>query len=88
MALATADLVALFDVAEVGEGLPEPGWTMKPTNRVPVMLESAKGGDAAVRRLEPGRSRAQRPLPMKQNTVSPTPCLDDITITTVAKPAR
>ena len=54
-ARATADLVALFDVAETGDGLPGPAWNIKPTNPVPVVLESAKGGDIPVRRLEPAR---------------------------------
>ena len=55
VARATADLVALFDVAETGDGLPGPAWNIKPTNPVPVVLESAKGGDIPVRRLEPAR---------------------------------
>lgn len=55
VARATADLVAMFDVGEVGDGVPGPAWNIKPTNRVPVVLESAKGQGEAVRRLEADR---------------------------------
>ena len=48
-------MVSLFDVEEAAEDLPGPAWNIKPTNRVPVVLESAKGGDSPVRRLEPAR---------------------------------
>lgn len=55
VARATADLVSMFDVMAAGDNLPEPAWNIKPTNRVPVVLESAKGEDEPVRRLEAGR---------------------------------
>jgi putative SOS response-associated peptidase YedK len=55
MARAIGDLVSLFDVEETAENLPGPAWNIKPTNRIPVILESAKGGDEAVRRLETAR---------------------------------
>ncbi|MGO4383370.1 SOS response-associated peptidase [Specibacter sp. RAF43] len=55
VARATADLVRLFGVKEAAENLPEPGWNIKPTTRVPVVLESAKGDGETVRRLEPAR---------------------------------
>lgn len=55
VARATADLVAMFDVQETATNLPEPAWNIKPTTKVPVVLESAKGSDTPVRRLEPAR---------------------------------
>ncbi|WP_256884063.1 SOS response-associated peptidase [Arthrobacter sp. STN4] len=55
VARATADLVSMFDVQEAAENLPGPAWNIKPTTRVPVVLESAKGDKKAVRRLEPAR---------------------------------
>lgn len=55
VARATADLVSMFDVDEVGKNLPGPGWNIKPTTRVPLVLESAKGRDEVVRRLEAAR---------------------------------
>lgn len=55
MARAIGDLVSLFDVEEAAEDLPGPAWNIKPTSRIPVVLESAKGEDKAVRRLEAAR---------------------------------
>lgn len=40
---------------EAGDNLPGPAWNIKPTTRVPVVLESAKGEGDPVRRLEAGR---------------------------------
>ncbi|KQO93839.1 SOS response-associated peptidase [Leifsonia sp. Leaf264] len=48
------DLVALFDIEIIGENLPEPNWNIRPTDQVPIVLESTKGGPA-VRRLESAR---------------------------------
>jgi putative SOS response-associated peptidase YedK len=48
------DLVAMFDVEVEGENLPEPSWNVKPTEGIPVVLESAKQ-DPPVRRLEAAR---------------------------------
>jgi putative SOS response-associated peptidase YedK len=45
----------MFNVQEASENLQGPAWNIKPTNRVPVVLESAKGEDDAVRRLEAAR---------------------------------
>lgn len=45
----------MFDVMAAGDNLPGPAWNIKPTTRVPVVLESAKGEDEPVRRLEAGR---------------------------------
>lgn len=49
------DLVSMFDVMAAGDNLPDQSWNIKPTTRVPVVLESAKGEDEPVRRLEAGR---------------------------------
>ena len=48
------DLAAMFDVEHEGENLPEPSWNIKPTERIPIVLESAKSG-SVVRRLEAAR---------------------------------
>lgn len=48
------DLVAMFDVEHEGENLPEPSWNVKPTEQIPIVLESAKQ-EPAVRRLESAR---------------------------------
>ena len=48
------DLAAMFDVEHEGENLPEPSWNIKPTERIPIVLESAKSG-SVVRRLESAR---------------------------------
>lgn len=37
-----ADLVAMFEVEHKGENLPEPSWNVKPTEQIPIVLESAK----------------------------------------------
>lgn len=55
MARTAADLVSIFDVEDVGEGLPDPAWNIKPTQFVPLVLESAKGDAEPLRRLEPAR---------------------------------
>ena len=48
------DLAAMFDVEHEGENLPEPSWNIKPTEQIPIVLESAKNGPV-VRRLESAR---------------------------------
>jgi putative SOS response-associated peptidase YedK len=48
------DLVAMFDVEIEGENLPEASWNVKPTEQIPIVLESAKQ-DPPVRRLETAR---------------------------------
>lgn len=50
----TPDLVAVFDVDTVGDGLPEPNWNVRPTDPIPVVIESKKDGPV-VRRLEAAR---------------------------------
>lgn len=47
--------MSTFDVEEAGYNLPGPAWNINPTTRVAVVLESAKGEDTAVRRLEAAR---------------------------------
>jgi len=49
-----SDLAAMFDVAHEGENLPEPSWNIKPTEQIPIVVESAKSGPV-VRRLESAR---------------------------------
>ena len=49
-----SDLAAMFDVEHEGENLPEPSWNIKPTEQIPIVLESAKSG-SVVRRLEAAR---------------------------------
>ena len=44
----------MFEVEHVGENLPEPSWNLKPTEQIPIVLESLKGGPV-VRRLEAAR---------------------------------
>lgn len=44
----------MFDVLHEGDNLPEPSWNIKPTEQVPIVLESAKSG-SVVRRLESAR---------------------------------
>ena len=48
------DLAAMFDVEVIGENLPERSWNVKPTEQVPIVLESVKDGPV-VRRLESAR---------------------------------
>lgn len=55
VARAAADLVSMFDIKEAAENLPGQAWNVKPTQFVPVVLESAKGEDEAVRRLDVAR---------------------------------
>ena len=44
----------MFDVEHEGENLPEPSWNVKPTEQIPIVLESMKT-DPVVRRLESAR---------------------------------
>jgi putative SOS response-associated peptidase YedK len=48
------DLAAMFDIEHEAGALPEPSWNVKPTEQIPIVLESMKS-DPAVRRLEPAR---------------------------------
>ncbi len=48
------DLAAMFDVEHVGENLPEPSWNIRPTEQIPIVLESNRT-NPAVRRLESAR---------------------------------
>jgi putative SOS response-associated peptidase YedK len=48
------DLVRMFDVDTVGEGLPPANWNVRPTDPIPVVIESKKEGPV-VRRLEAAR---------------------------------
>ena len=51
----TDELITEF-VAEGGDFRDwRPGWNIKPTQTIPVLLDSAKGGEDVVRRLEPAR---------------------------------
>lgn len=56
MATPTSDLVALFEVDEVGDGLPEPNWNIPPTETVPIVVEPAPRDESPpARRLEAAR---------------------------------
>ncbi len=44
----------MFDVEITGDDLPEPSWNIKPTEQIPIVLESAKS-DPPVRRLASAR---------------------------------
>jgi putative SOS response-associated peptidase YedK len=48
------DLAAMFDVEHEGNDLPEPSYNIKPTEQIPIVLESAKTG-TVMRRLESAR---------------------------------
>lgn len=52
IARASADLVPLFEVTEVDENLPDPSYNIAPSQRIPVVAESAK---TPGRRLTPAR---------------------------------
>lgn len=56
MATPTSDLVALFEVDEVGGSLPEPNWNIPPTETVPIVVEPAPRDESPpARRLEAAR---------------------------------
>lgn len=56
MATPASDLVALFEVDETGDGLPEPSWNIPPTATVPIVVQPAPRDDApTARRLEAAR---------------------------------
>ncbi|MFC4225461.1 SOS response-associated peptidase [Lysinibacter cavernae] len=55
VARASGDLVAEYDAEQASDALPAPSWNIKPTQVIPVVLESAKGEGEIVRRLEPAR---------------------------------
>jgi putative SOS response-associated peptidase YedK len=56
MATPATDLVALFEVDETGDGLPEPNWNIPPTTTVPIVVEPTPRDDGPpVRRLEAAR---------------------------------
>ncbi len=48
------DLAAMFEVEHEGENLPEPSWNIRPTEQIPIVLESNRT-DPALRRLESAR---------------------------------
>lgn len=49
------DLLGLFDIELEGDNLPEPSWNVRPTDRVPVVIDSVRGDELPVRRLEGAR---------------------------------
>ncbi|MCR8671883.1 SOS response-associated peptidase [Agrococcus sp. HG114] len=56
MATPASDLVALFEVDQAGDALPEPSWNIPPTTTVPIVVEPAPRDDSPpVRRLEAAR---------------------------------
>lgn len=56
MATPASDLVALFEVDEVGDGLPGPDWNIPPTTTVPIVVEPMPRDETPpIRRLEAAR---------------------------------
>ncbi len=56
MATPASDLVALFEVDESGDGLPEPNWNIPPTTTVPIVVEPRpRDASPPIRRLEAAR---------------------------------
>lgn len=49
------DLLALFEIEIEGENLPEPSWNIRPTDQIPVVIDSVKGDETPVRRLASAR---------------------------------
>jgi len=44
-----------YDIGVMGDELPEPSWNIKPTQSIPVIVESTAGSDTVKRRLEAAR---------------------------------
>ncbi|WP_206446924.1 SOS response-associated peptidase [Agrococcus sp. KRD186] len=56
MATPASDLVALFEIDESAEGLPEPSWNIPPTTTVPIVVEPRPREETPpIRRLEAAR---------------------------------
>lgn len=56
MATPTSDLVALFEIDEVGPDQPEANWNIPPTTTVPIVVEPTPRDDSPpIRRLEAAR---------------------------------
>ncbi|MFP7833176.1 SOS response-associated peptidase [Marisediminicola sp. LYQ134] len=49
------DLLGLFEIEIEGNDLPEPSWNVRPTDRVPIVVESLADGGMPTRRLEGAR---------------------------------
>ncbi len=50
-----SDLLGLFEIEVEGDNLPESSWNIRPTDRVNVIVDTVKGGEPPVRRLEAAR---------------------------------
>ncbi len=50
-----SDLLGLFEIEFEGEELPGPSWNVRPTDRIAVVIDSKKGDEVPVRRLEGAR---------------------------------
>ncbi|WP_413319603.1 SOS response-associated peptidase [Agrococcus sp. 1P02AA] len=56
LATPATELVALFEIDEIGAALPEPSWNIPPTSTVPIVVEPQPRDDSPpVRRLEAAR---------------------------------
>ncbi len=77
------DLAAMFDVEIEGENLPGPSWNVKPTEQIPIVLESTKS-DPAVRRLESARWSLVPPFATALASKYPTFNARSETVTTTA----
>ena len=49
------DLLGLFEIEREAEDLPGPSWNIRPTDRIPIVVDTVKGDAAPVRRLEAAR---------------------------------
>lgn len=49
------DLLGLFEIEIEGENLPEPSWNVRPTDQVAVVIDSVRGDELPVRRIESAR---------------------------------
>lgn len=77
------DLAAMFDVEITGDDLPAASWNVKPTEQIPIVLESAKQ-DPAVRRLASARWSLVPPFAKELASKYPTFNARSESVTTTA----
>lgn len=49
------DLLGLFEIEVEGDNLPEPSWNVRPTDRIPIVVDTMKDDAPPLRRLEAAR---------------------------------
>ena len=49
------DLLGLFEIEIEGDGIPGPSWNIRPTDQIPVVIDSVRGDELPVRRLAVAR---------------------------------